>query len=140
MRRSVVATCVNNCSLRLFQTISNAVVVFIVQCFFIRRIWVLSGCKHWLAVIFLALALTTLGGAIFFGVNGAGHSLYSKFHGVCEVSPFLRSGTYTADAEHTPVLIMWSVADMILDGSIATLLCYYLHKVRRPLPSYPGIG
>jgi len=52
----------------------NAVVVFIVQCFFIRRILGPKvATKHWLAVIFSAVALITLGGAMFFGINGAGN-------------------------------------------------------------------
>jgi len=124
----------------LLQTISNAVVVFMVQCFFIRRIWVLSGYKTWLAVIFLAIALITLSGAMFFGINGAGNQLYSKFHGACESSSLLREDTYDLDAEHTSVLIMWSVSDMLLDGVIAGLLCYYLHKVHCALPLHPDIG
>jgi len=114
-------------------------VVFIVQCFFIRRIWVLSGFKHWLAVIFSAVALITLSGAMFFGINGAGNQRYSRFHGACEVSEFLSADAYD-HAEHTPILIMWSVSDMSLDGVIAGLLCYYLHKVRYPLPLFSDIG
>ena len=106
--------------------------VFIVQCFFIRRIWVLSGYKHWLAVIFSGVALVTLSGAMFFGVNGAGSQLYSRFHGACKVSGYPREVAYD-QAEHTPILIMWSVSDMSLDGAIAGILCYYLHKVCYPL-------
>jgi hypothetical protein len=34
---------------------------------------------------------------------------------------------------------MWSISDMVLDGSIAGLLCYYLHKVRYSLPLYLDI-
>jgi hypothetical protein len=109
------------------------VVVFIVQGFFIRRIWVLSGYKNWLACIFSVLALITLGGAMFFGVYRAGNQLYSGFHGACEASPLLGEGTYELDAENAPILIMWSVSDMLLDGLLAGLLCYYLHKVRNPL-------
>ena len=139
MRRSVALTGFPSiAAYSLSQTIANAVVIFMVQCFFIRRIWVLSGYKHWLAVLFSGFALTTLGGAMFFGINDAGHSRYSRFHGVYKVSLFLRAKTYIAAKEHTPVLIMWSVADMVLDGLIAGLLCYYLHLVRHLLPPSSG--
>jgi len=77
---------------------------------------------------------------MFFGVNGAGNQLYSKFHGGCHAFSFFRGDTYVADAEHTPILIMWSVSDMVLDGALAAFLCYYLHKVRCPLPLYLGVG
>jgi len=44
-----------------------------------------------------------------------------------------------ADAAYTPILIMWGVSNMVLDGAIAGLLCYYLHNVLHPLPPYPDI-
>jgi len=53
---------------------------------------------------------------------------------VCASSPFLRANTYVGDAEYTPILILWGVSNMVLDGTIAGILCYYLHSVRCPLP------
>ena len=111
-----------------------------VQCFFIRRIWVLSEHKHWLAGILSAIALTTLGAAMFFGIHNFGHQSFSGFHGVYQVSPSLRANIYLANADYTPIVIMWSVSDMILDGTIVGILCYYLQKVRRPLPADPDNG
>lgn len=60
-----------------------------VQCFFIRRIWVLSEYKHWMAGILSAIAVATLGAAMFFGIKDIGHQSFSGFHGVCQVPPSL---------------------------------------------------
>ena len=46
--------------------------------------------------------------------------------------PHLTVIIYATDADYTPILIAWSVADMTLDGAITGLLWYYLNKVRRP--------
>lgn len=54
--------------------------------------------------------------------------------------PLLEQNIYTADADYTPIVIMWSVSDMVLDGIIAGLLWYYLQKVRWRLPPDPDIG
>ena len=111
-----------------------------VQCFFIRRIWVLSEYKYWIAGLLSVIAFITLGIAMFFGIHRVGHQLFTGFHGVCQVSPSLSANVNVANAEHTPIVIMWSVSDMVLDGAIAGLLCYYLLKVRWPLPPDPDIG
>src|ERR1700749_2220910 len=94
---SLQPICIESRLCLLSQTIANAIVIFMVQCFFIRRIWVLSGYKLWLASILSVLALMTLGGGMFFGINEAGRSTYSKFNGVCGVSLLLRAKTYIAD-------------------------------------------
>ena len=93
MPRSVVPkpTHIDNCSFDPSQFISNALVVFMVQCFFIRRIWVLSEYKHWMAGILSVIAFITLGAAMFFGIKDAGHQLFSGFRSVSHVSPVLRA-------------------------------------------------
>ena len=67
---------------RPFQIISNAIVVFVVQCFFIRRIWVLGEYKNKLPCILSVIALTILGAAMFIGTKDAGHQSFSGFHGM----------------------------------------------------------
>jgi hypothetical protein len=92
MQRSVVPKSTDSHRLlliRSLQIILNALVVLMVQCFFIRRIWVLSGRKHWVAISLSAIALAVLSGAMFFAVKDIGHQLFSRYHGVCRVSPFL---------------------------------------------------
>jgi hypothetical protein len=106
-------------------------VVFIVQCFFIRRIWVLSEYKNTVPGILSAIAFITLGAGMFFGIKDFGHQSFSGFHGMRQVAPFLRTNIYVA-ADYTPIVIARSVSDMILDGAIACILFYYLQKVRHP--------
>ena len=52
------------------------------QCFFIRRIWVLSEYKRWKVIILSAIAFIILGAAMFIGFKDVGHQLFSGFHGV----------------------------------------------------------
>ena len=61
-----------------------------VQCFFIRRIWVLSEYKIKLPCILSTIALSVLGVAMFIGMKDAGHQTYSGFHGMWQVGLFLR--------------------------------------------------
>lgn len=53
---------------------------------------------------------------------------------------FMDPHIYIAGTDYTPIVMVWSISDMVLDGAIAGILCYYLQKVRHPLPPDPGIG
>jgi len=77
---------------------------------------------------------------MFIGIKDVSHQSFSGFHGMCQVATFLGANTHVAGADYTPVVIMRSTSDMVLDGAIAGILCYYLQKVRDPIPPDPDIG
>jgi hypothetical protein len=55
---------------------------------------------------------------------------FSGFQWYGLVALFLEPHIYVAGADYTPIIIMWSISDMVIDGAIAGILCYYLQTVR----------